>query len=79
MIIIPMMATVLIRLHNPHGATIDINPDQIVSLRSAAPEKHADDRLLHSSIQCMLTLADGKFIGVVEDCEAIKAQIEKQQ
>jgi hypothetical protein len=72
-------AAILIHLHNPHGATIDINPDQIVSLRSAAPEKHVDDRLLHGSIKCMISLADGKFVGVVEDCGKIKEMVEKAQ
>jgi hypothetical protein len=71
-----IIAAVLIRLHNPHGATIDINPDQIVSLRAAAPVQTEEGRLLHRSIQCMISLADGKFVGVVEDCGTVKRMIE---
>jgi hypothetical protein len=55
---------------------IEINPDQIVSLRAAAPERKDEAKLFHQSVKCLINLADGKFVAVVEDCNTIRNLIE---
>jgi hypothetical protein len=66
----------LILVHTPNGDLVELNPDQIVSLRTAAPERKEEGRLFHQSVKCLINLADGKFVAVVEDCNTIRALIE---
>ena len=70
------MAIALVLVHSPNGDLIEINPDQIISLRAAAPGKEEADRLYHKSVKCLINMADGKAVPAVENCEAIKAQIQ---
>ena len=70
------MAIALVLVHSPNGDVIEINPDQIVSLRAAAPGKEEVDRLYHKSVKCLIVTADGKSIPAVESCMDIKALIE---
>jgi len=75
---IDMIATIqLVLVHSPNGDVIEINPDQIVSLRAAAPGKLEEDRLYHKSVKCLIVTADGKSIPAVENCAEIKAFIER--
>ena len=75
---IDMIATIqLVLVHSPNGDVIEINPDQIVSLRAAAPGKEEADRLYHKSVKCLIITADGKSIPAVENCAEIKAFIER--
>ena len=66
------IAAILIQVHSPNGDIIDVNPDQIVSLRAAAPGKMEHDRIYHKSVECLITLADGKSVPAVESCPEIK-------
>ena len=75
---IDLIATIqLVLVHSPNGDVIEINPDQIVSLRAAAPGKEEADRLYHKSVKCLIITADGKSIPAVENCLEIKALIER--
>ena len=74
---INLIATIqLVLVHSPNGDVIEINPDQIVSLRAAAPGKLEEDRLYHKSVKCLIITADGKSIPAIEDCNTIKVLIE---
>jgi hypothetical protein len=73
---IPAVVIALVLVHSPNGDLIEINPDQIVSLRAAAPGKEEVDRLYHKSVKCLIITADGKSIPAVESCEVIKVQIQ---
>ena len=75
---IDMIATIqLVLVHSPNGDIIEINPDQIVSLRAAAPGKLEEDRLYHKSVKCLIVTSDGKSIPAVENCVEIKSLIER--
>ena len=75
---INLIATIqLVLVHSPNGDVIEINPDQIVSLRAAAPGKEEADRLYHKSVKCLIITADGKSIPAVENCVEIKSLIER--
>ena len=75
---IDLIATIqLVLVHSPNGDVIEINPDQIVSLRAAAPGKEEADRLYHKSVKCLIITADGKSIPAVENCLEIKSLIER--
>ena len=68
-----MIAFLLIILHASDGQIVQINPDQITSIRT--PREH-HETLFPPHTHCMVNLTDGKFIAVREDCEAVKKMIE---
>jgi hypothetical protein len=70
------LAIQLVLVHTPNGDVVEINPDQIVTMRTAAQERKEEERMFHKSVKCLINLADGKFVAVVESCVEIKALIE---
>jgi hypothetical protein len=70
-------AAVLVLVHTPNGDLVEVNPDQIVSLRTAAPDREDEKRLYHKSIKCLINLADGKFVAIVENCDTVRNQMEE--
>jgi hypothetical protein len=68
---IVLATAVFVLLHAPNNDLVAINPDQIVSMRKAAPDKAEDKKLYHESVKCLLNLADGKFFGAVEQCSTV--------
>ena len=60
-------------LHQPDGTEIDINPNEIISLRRSP--KTASE-LMVKGANCLVSLADGKNIAVQETCNEIRKQIE---
>ena len=68
-----MILLVLILLHAGDGQVVDVNPDQITSLRSPR-EKH--DKLFPPNTECLIYLTDGKFVAVQEECSTVKKTIE---
>ena len=54
----------LVVFHGPDGHLIEINPDEVVSLR----EPREMERHFHKEIRCLIFTSDGKFTGVTEDC-----------
>ena len=62
----------LIQLHGPDGQTIDINPNEVSSLR--APRKTEDH--FPKGTACVVIMTNGRINLVVEDCETIRNEIE---
>lgn len=56
----------LIELTGPEDQHIEINPSEIVSLRAPRASEH-----FAPGINCLVSTADGKYVGVVESCETI--------
>jgi hypothetical protein len=69
---IDVLLTFLV-LHGPDGRVIHVNPESITSMRSAVEGK--DNEYLQSGVNCFINTTDGKFIMVLEKCDAIKALI----
>jgi hypothetical protein len=69
---IALLATALIQLTAPNGHRLDINPDEVSSLREPA-----DMRGQHwaAGTRCIVVMTNGRFNAVVEDCETIRAAI----
>jgi hypothetical protein len=72
------LAVGLIVLHTVDGREIDINPSLVTSMREAQADD-ADNKAFTGGVRCMVSLADGKFVTVVETCEAVRHKIEEQQ
>jgi hypothetical protein len=71
----PAMAVNLIKLTGPDDQLIEINPSQIVGLRT--PRKGSDDHHFHASVKCLVFTADGKFNAVVESCTEVRTLLEE--
>lgn len=67
---------VLILLHGADGAAIEVNPDQITSLRGPREGVTEHDRMYHKATNCLINLADGKAVAVIETCEVVQQMIE---
>ncbi|WP_063685577.1 hypothetical protein [Bradyrhizobium stylosanthis] len=72
MLIVIAIAFELLQLHGPSDQLIDINPDQVVSLR----KPRADEGHFANGVRCLVSTTDGKFSTVTEDCETIRSRIE---
>jgi len=53
-------------LHGPSGEVIQINPEQVTVLRSPGDRTHFID-----GANCMISMTDGKFVAVAEDCATV--------
>jgi uncharacterized protein YlzI (FlbEa/FlbD family) len=58
----------LLKVTGLDGQVIEINPDQIVSIRTPRPS----ERPVHEKVQCLIHTTDGKFISVVETCDEVQ-------
>lgn len=69
-----LLASHLAVLHRLDGAEVTVNADLITSLRS--PEG-VRDSVPHG--HCIIGLSDGKFVTVLETCQKVRQQIERDQ
>lgn len=70
------LALLLVLLHGPDGHKVLINPEEVTSIRSA-PTHQQSTPLLSEKTDCLVNLADGKFITVVESCEVVEKLLER--
>jgi len=63
----------LILVHAPDGQMIEVNPHEISSIR----EPRESEGHFQKNVNCVLWMTNGKFIGVVEECDAILDMIAK--
>lgn len=71
-----LTATAFIMLHAPDGHGVLINPDAITSMQPKRRNVKADDKLFPSNANCLVNLADGKYIAVTEECTAVQRLLE---
>jgi len=69
---IDVVLTLLI-LHGPDGHVVHVNPEAITSMRAAVEGR--DNEYLQKGVNCLINTTDGKFVMVLEKCDAIKALI----
>jgi len=63
----------LVELHTLDGGLVQINPNHIVGLRT--PQKDRAKRLLSMDVHCIINLADGKFLTVLEPCAMVESKL----
>jgi len=66
---------VMIVLHSVGGLAIDVNTDLITHLRNPEPSNPSFTKGVH----CMVNMADGKFVTVVETCREVLSIIENRK
>lgn len=73
---LPGLALLLL-LHGPTGREIRVNPRHVASLHAPLPGQ--SNKVLADRIGCLINTTDGKFVGVVETCDAVSRMIEAQK
>jgi hypothetical protein len=64
----------LIVLHTVDGHEVSINPKQVTSLH-AAKDDQANKHYVEDA-RCIISLTDGKFVTVIERCDAVRKLLE---
>lgn len=67
----------LLLLHGPTGREIRINPRTITSLH--APVSGQRNTTITDGANCLINTSDGKFVSVVETCEAVSRMVEGEK
>jgi len=63
----------LIAVHDPSDNILRINPAEIIMLRPAPLERRGN---YDEKVHCLINLADGKAVAVMETCEQVRDLIE---
>jgi hypothetical protein len=63
----------LIQLHGPDGQIIDVNPNEVSSLRE--PREGSEGHFPNGT-KCIISMTNSKLVFVTEDCELIRMEIE---
>ena len=63
----------LVMQHGIDGREISVNPQQVTSLHAATSK---GNKLVANEVRCIVGLADGKFVSVVETCDVVKRLLE---
>jgi len=71
-----IVAILFIELHAPDGQKIDINPAEVNTVRE--PREGAEGHFA-KGVKCLVTMTDGKFIAVIEPCDAVVRYLEGPQ
>lgn len=70
-----LVVALLLLLHGPTGREIRLNPHSVTSLHMA--EKQGRNQAITDAANCLINTTDGKFISVVETCEAVSRMIDE--
>jgi hypothetical protein len=68
------IAVQMIVLHSVEGHEVTISSRQVTSLRASKPDH--PNTLLTGAVNCVIGLADGKFVTVIESCADVREMIE---
>ena len=63
-----LLALNLVEFTGPDKQMVEVNPDEIVSIREPRGEVQAH---FHKDVKCLIFMSDGKFIGVIENCHVV--------
>jgi len=67
-----IVAIALVELHGLSGQKIDINPAEVVSVRKP---RVTDQGYISKNVRCLITLADGKFVSIVDECDVVERKL----
>ncbi|UPT99195.1 hypothetical protein J4G48_0014585 [Bradyrhizobium barranii subsp. apii] len=74
---IALFAGLFVVLHTVDGGEVAINPPQVTSLRAA--RDNAESKHFTGGVRCMVSLSDGKFVTVIEACDAVRHKLQGAQ
>lgn len=74
------LALVLVQVTTADGAKVSINPEYVTKLY---PTKEAmargPNQMVVKGARCVITLADGKFLSVLEECDYLRSVLERKK
>jgi hypothetical protein len=65
----------MVLLHRPDGGVVAVAPSQVTALHAKALPPHTN-KLAVPEGRCVLWLADGKILSVLEPCDTVKSLLE---
>jgi len=65
----------MILLHRADGGGVAVVPSHITALHAKAPPPHTN-KLSPAETHCVLWLADGKILSVLEPCDTVRRLLE---
>jgi len=68
-------ALAMVLLHRADGGEVVVVPSHVTSLHAKAPSA-VTNRLVTGEARCVLWLADGKTLSVLEPCEVVRKLLE---
>jgi hypothetical protein len=68
-------ALAMVLLHRADGGVVAVVPSQITALHAKAPPPHTN-KVSPPEAHCVLWLADGKILSVLEPCDTVRSLLE---
>ena len=70
------LVVVFLELHGPNGQVIDVNPNEVSSLR--VPQAGSSEHFA-KGVQCIIKMTNSNINAVVETCQAVLQMIEENR
>jgi len=70
-----LAAVQLILLTGPDNQRIELNPQQVVTLRE--PRTPGDQEHFPKAVRCLIHTTDGKFVTVTETCDQVRQLLQQ--
>jgi hypothetical protein len=67
-----LLAAAFLVLTGPDNQHVEINPQEIVSLRAPRAVDH-----FNKDVHCLVFTSDGKYTGVQETCDQVNAKLQQ--
>ena len=68
-----LLALKLVQFYGPDDQLIEINPDEVVSIREP---RGSESKHFHQDVGCLIFTSDGKLTAVKEDCRSVQERLE---
>jgi hypothetical protein len=75
-LIAPFLLCGMAMLHRADGGEVAVAPSQVTALHAKAPAD-ASNRAVTAGARCVVWLADGKMLSVVEPCDVVRRLLEE--
>lgn len=74
-----MLALTLVQVTTADGAKVFINPEFVTKLYSTKEAaERGPNQLVVKGARCVVTMNDGKFISVLEECDYLRMLLERK-
>ena len=74
--IAPFLLCGMAMLHRADGGEVAVAPSQVTALHAKAPAS-APGKTVTREAHCIIWLADGKLLSVIEPCDVVKRLLEE--
>jgi hypothetical protein len=76
MMVVAALAVILL-LHGPGGREIRVNTAHVTSMHAAIEGE--PNKAFTDEVRCVINLADGKFVSVIEPCHVVQSMLEGEK